>query len=160
MNENRRQILNMLATGKITAEEAERLLAALESNGNAASDSPRSSFSAQENGNRPEPTKGHAKYLRVLVEAEEGVDKKNGPTSVNIRVPMQLLRAGVRLASLIPVQAHQHFDEAMSQHGVPLTLSQIKPENLEELIDHLEDLTVDVATKDNHSNVKVKVFSE
>ena len=33
MNENRRQILNMLAANKITAEEAERLLAALDSNG-------------------------------------------------------------------------------------------------------------------------------
>jgi hypothetical protein len=160
MNENRRQILNMLATGKITAEEAEHLLAALESNGSTASENARSSSSAQENGSRPEPSKGQAKYLRVLVEAEEGADSKIHPTSVNIRVPMQLLRAGVRLASLIPAQAHQHFDEAMSQHGVPLTLSQIKPENLEELIDHLDDLTVDVATKDNHSNVKVKVFSE
>ena len=30
MNENRRQILEMLATGKITADEADRLLAALE----------------------------------------------------------------------------------------------------------------------------------
>ena len=30
MNENRRQILEMLAAGKITADEAERLLAALE----------------------------------------------------------------------------------------------------------------------------------
>jgi hypothetical protein len=30
MNENRRQILEMLAAGKITADEAERLLAALD----------------------------------------------------------------------------------------------------------------------------------
>ncbi len=30
MNENRRQILEMLAAGKITADEAEQLLAALE----------------------------------------------------------------------------------------------------------------------------------
>ena len=30
MNENRRQILEMLAAGKITANEAERLLAALD----------------------------------------------------------------------------------------------------------------------------------
>ena len=30
MNENRRQILEMLATGKITADEAERLLSAIE----------------------------------------------------------------------------------------------------------------------------------
>jgi len=88
------------------------------------------------------------------------MDGKKGPTSVNIRVPMQLLRAGVRLASLIPAQAHQHLDEALSQHGVPLTLSQIKPENLEELIDHLGDLTIDVASKESNADVKVRVFSE
>ncbi len=44
-----------------------------------------------------------------------------GPTTVNVRVPMQLLRAGVRLASLIPVQAQEQLDEALSRHGVPLT---------------------------------------
>ena len=38
-----------------------------------------------------------------------------GPTTVNVRVPMQLLRAGVRLASLIPAQAHEQFDEAFSR---------------------------------------------
>jgi hypothetical protein len=69
-----------------------------------------------------------------------------------------LLRAGVRLASLIPAQAHDQLDAALHQHGVPLTLSQIKPENLEELIDHLEDLTVDVDGKD--ANTKVRVFCE
>jgi hypothetical protein len=72
---------------------------------------------------------------------------------------MQLLRAGVRLASLIPAQAHQQLDEALSRHGVPLTVSQIKPENLEELIDHLEDLTVDVDTTDE-GTTKVRVFCE
>jgi hypothetical protein len=66
-----------------------------------------------------------------------------GLTTVNVRVPMQLLRAGVRLAALIPPQAHNQLDSALSRYGIPLTLSQIKPENLEELIEHLEDLTVD-----------------
>lgn len=159
MNENRRQILNMLAASKITAEEAERLIAALESS--PGSDGPvNGSAFAQGGSPRTDAVKSHAKYLRVLVEAQPGVYDNKGPVSVNIRVPMQLLRAGVRLASLIPAQAHHHLDEALSQHGVPLTLSQIKPENLEELIDHLGDLTIDVAAKENHSNVKVKVFSE
>jgi hypothetical protein len=72
---------------------------------------------------------------------------------------MQLLRAGVRLAALIPQQAHNQVDEAFSKHGVPITLSQIKPENLEELIDHLEDLTVDVSGKDGNLT-KVKVYCE
>ncbi len=159
MNEHRRQILNMLADKKITAEEAERLLAALEApiGTPAATPGYRSASGSANLGNIPEPSKGRARYLRVLVDADEG---EKGPTSVNIRVPMQLLRAGVRLASLIPAQAHDHLDRALNQHGVPLTLSQIKPENLEELIDHLDDLTIDVAASEHHGNVKVKVFSE
>lgn len=153
MNENRRQILEMLAAGKVTAAEAEQLLAALEPNSTATSGAFSGRFSD------PDPAaestvRTRAKYLRVLVEANE----KGEPTTVNVRVPMQLLRAGVRLASLIPVQAHDELDAALSKHGIPLTLSQIKPENLEELIDHLEDLTVDVDAKEEKA--KVRVFCE
>ena len=63
---------------------------------------------------------------------------------VNIRVPMQLLRAGVRLAGLIPPQAREHVNEAMRERGIPFDLSQIKPDNLQELVDQLNDLTIDV----------------
>jgi hypothetical protein len=153
MNKNRRQILEMLAAGKITADEADRLLAALEPEA-AATAGEFTGRIAGSNGWSDSTVKTRAKYLRVLVESTE----KNGPTTVNVRVPMQLLRAGVRLASLIPQQAHDELDETLSRHGVPLTLSQIKPENLEELIDHLEDLTVDVNAKDEKA--KVRVFCE
>jgi hypothetical protein len=153
MNENRRQILEMLAAGKITADEAERLLAAIETE----SAAPAAEFAGKTaNG---ASVKTRAKYLRVLVEADESMTGMKGPTTVNVRVPMQLLRAGVRLASLIPAQAHEQLDEALNRHGVPLTLSQIKPENLEELIDHLEDLTVDVDSKEGNAT-KVRVFCE
>jgi len=154
MNENRRQILEMLAAGKITADEAERLIAALDPSPTATV----GEFTGSVAGNGA-TVKTRAKYLRVLVEADESMTGMKGPTTVNVRVPMQLLRAGVRLASLIPAQAHEHLDEALNRHGVPLTLSQIKPENLEELIDHLEDLTVDVDGKDGNAT-KVRVFCE
>jgi len=156
MNENRKQILEMLAAGRITANEAERLLAALD---------PEQSIGAGAqtvpggNGARNTGPKSHPKYLRVLVEADESMTGNKGLTTVNVRVPMQLLRAGVRLAALIPQQAHNQFDNALSSHGIPLTLSQIKPENLEELIDHLEDLTVDVDGKEGNTT-KVRVFCE
>jgi hypothetical protein len=158
MNENRRQILEMLAAGKITADEAERLLAALEPD-STASAGDFTGNTAGSHGGRGAGVKTHAKYLRVLVEADEKMTGMKGPTTVNVRVPMQLLRAGVRLASLIPVQAQEQLDEALNRHGVPLTVSQIKPENLEELIDHLEDLTVDVDGKDGNAT-KVRVFCE
>ncbi|MFZ0747042.1 MAG: hypothetical protein WAM85_21745 [Terracidiphilus sp.] len=161
MNEHRRQILEMLASGKITADEAERLLAALEpdTNANPGAYSGGAGAGNGSNGAKGGGVKSRVKYLRVLVEADQEMTGLKGSTTVNVRVPLQLLRAGVRLASLIPAQAHEQLDEALNRHGVPLTLSQIKPENLEELIDHLEDLTVDVDGKDGNTT-KVRVFCE
>ena len=135
MNEHRREVLEMLSQGKITADEAERLIAALEKEQPAASNGAESS------------TKARAKYIRVVIE---------GPTKANIRVPMQLLRAGVKLASLIPPQARVHVNDALHEKGIQIDLSQIKPENLEDLIDQLNDLTVDMDDKSS----KVRVFCE
>lgn len=137
MNENRRQILEMLSTGKVTAEEAERLLSAVE-------------VEEPASGTRAKP-----KYLRVMVEADAS-DHGHGATKVNIRVPMQLLRAGVKLASLIPIQARHHLNDELRKQGLEIDLTQIKPENLEELIEHVNDLTVDVDDAKN----KVRIFCE
>ena len=144
MNEDRRSILEMLATGRITAEEADRLLAALEGR--------RGASAGAEPGypaNKPQP-----KYLRISVDTDEADD--DGPTKVNIRVPMQLLRAGVRLASIIPPKARDEVNAAMKENGIPFDLHQLKPENLEELVEHLGDLQVDVDEK----RTKVRIFCE
>src|SRR5579872_1086037 len=120
MNENRRRILQMLSEGKITADEAERLIAALEKGPTmTATDSPHA-----------EVLKPRAKYLRVLVEADDR-DHNGKQTKVNIRVPMQLLRAGVRLGALLPPQAREKANAAMREKGIDFDINQIKPENLE-----------------------------
>jgi len=152
MSEARRQVLEMLAAGKITAEEAERLIAALER------DIPASA--AQPDVSTKPGFK--AKYLRVIVESDDSNDHQ-GPVKVNTRVPMQLLRAGVKLAALIPPQARDHVNEALQAQGIPFNMNQIKPENLEEIVDQLTDLTVDVDVNDydrSKQKVKVKVFCE
>lgn len=142
MDEDRRAILQMLAEGKITADEAERLIAALERN-------------AEPQPLRPGPRRaGPARYLRVVVDTDEPGEE--GPTKVNIKVPMQLLRAGVRLSSVIPVQARDKVNAAMAEHGVPFDLNQLKPENLEELVEQLDDLTVDV----DQQRTRVRIFCE
>lgn len=133
MSEHRREILKMLAEGQINVDEAERLIAASEKSQPAANEE-----------RRP-------KYLRVVVNALDGKG-----TKVNVRAPMQLLRAGVRLASLIPPQAREQVNDAMREKGVDIDLSQIKPENLEELVNQLEDISVDVDEKDT----KIRVFCE
>jgi hypothetical protein len=149
MNENRRQILEMLSANQITADEAERLIAALEK------ETPAFTDAAVDTG-----TKARPKYLRVVVESDDpkftGKAHDEGPVKVNVRVPMQLLRAGVKLASLIPTQALADANDALHEKGVAFDLSQIKPENLEELVDQLNELTVDV----DGAGSKVRVFCE
>lgn len=149
MNEHRRQILQMLAEGKISADEAERLIAAMEAP---------PAFSTHADTGSP-AGKPRPKYLRVVVDSQDD-DGHEGPTKVNVRVPMQLLRAGVRLAGLIPAPALRRANDAMLEQGVPIDLTQIKPENLEELVEQLNDLSVDVDQKENGAKVKVRVFCE
>ncbi|MGC9666182.1 SHOCT-like domain-containing protein [Planosporangium sp. 12N6] len=140
MSEQRRDILDMLAEGKITAEEAEQLIAALER------DQPPAASSLDA---RP---KGKAKYLRVVVDAVENGE----PGRVNVRVPLQLLRAGVRLVALIPPQALGQANAELNKSGVPFDLTQLKPEQLEALVEHLDEMTVEVDQPD----AKVRVFCE
>ncbi|MBM7786110.1 SHOCT-like domain-containing protein [Tenggerimyces flavus] len=139
MNEQRKDILAMLAEGKITTEEAERLIAAVER------DQPAATTVLE----RP---KGKAKYLRVMVESIENGEQGR----VNVRVPLQLLRAGVKLAALIPPQAIGHINDELTKSGVPIDLTQLKPEQLEELVEHLDEVTMEI----DQSDAKVRVFCE
>ena len=138
MNEERRRILQMLTDRAITADEAERLIEALGAETTA---------SATRSAETPSRK---AKFLRVLVDTDED----DGPTKVNIRVPMQLLRAGVRLGALIPVHAREPVNRVLSQQGINFDVGQIKPEN--DLVEHLSELTVDV----DQEHTKVRVFCE
>jgi hypothetical protein len=143
MTEERRQILEMLAEGKINAGEADRLLGAL---GGASSTATATAVQA-----KPLP-----KFIRVMVDAKEG--KNDKPVHVNVRVPIALLRAGVRLASLVPAGAQDKVNEELRKNGVDFDIKQIKPENLNEVIDQLQDLTIDVDQEED--DVKVRVFCE
>lgn len=140
MNEQRKAVLDMLAESKITSAEAEQLIAALER------EQPPVAASSEV---RP---KGKAKYLRLMVDTTENGE----PGRVNARVPLQLLRAGVRLAALVPPQALTKANTELNKSGVPLDLTQLKPEQLEELIEHLDEVTLDIDQPD----AKIRIFSE
>jgi len=143
MKENRRKILDMLAEGKISVDEAEKLLAAISS-----------VDSDQKQGaeDSPQGEKSSYKYLRVLV--EPGPDDKKGER-VNIRVPLKLIRAGLKWAAFMPKHVQSRVDDALHEKGINMDFSSIKPEDLEELVTHLNDLTIDVEGKET-----VKIFCE
>jgi hypothetical protein len=138
MTEERKTILEMLSEKKITVEEAERLLGALQASETGSSE--------------PGGVKLPWKYLRVVV--EPGPNSETGE-KVNIRVPMKLIRAGLKFAALIPKNAQGEVNRALHEKGIDLDLSRIKPEDLQDILSNLDDLTVDVDGRD-----KVRVFCE
>ncbi len=136
MSEERKKVLEMLSEGKITSDEAERLLDKLESRrsgpvsgGATATESPRASA---------------PKYLRVVVDGTDG-------ERVNIRVPLALVRTGIKLSTMLPVQV----TEKMKERGIDLTpLSELKGD---ELTKALEELVVDV---DSGNGDRARIFCE
>ena len=136
MTEERKRILEMLSEGKITPEEAEKLLAALS----------RGDEVVSGNGSRT------PRYLRVMVEPGP-----NSSTSdrVNIRVPLKLIRAGLKLASFIPKDARTQVNDALHEKGIDVDFNKIKPEDIDEIVKQLDDLTVNVEGKET-----VRVFCE
>ena len=143
MTEERRRILNMMAQGKISAAEAEALLDAVGS-------TPSSQLVPVRT--QPQASGALPKYLRVLVEGH--VEGK--PNKVNVRIPIELIRAGMRLAALVPQVAYEPVNRALKENGVNLDISKLRPEDFEDLVAHLQELHVDV----DDGTDKVRVFCE
>ena len=145
MNDSQRKVLEMLAENKITVDEASRLLGAI--------DQPAPVGGCA--GESAQAAPGKPKYLRVQVEpnAEEG---STSTERVNVRVPLGVIRAGMKLTALIPPQAAGKVNEALGEKGINLDLRNLKPEDLEQLLQELVDLEVDV----HNGKEKVHVYVE
>jgi len=161
MSENQKKILEMLATKKISVDEAYRLLNALKTE----TDAPEGGGGAGMTG-KPKP-----KYLRVCVaprrghkhegHEHEGHEREKHEHDeeaelVNVRVPMALIRSGMKFTSLLPSEARDKVNDALHEKGINLDMRNMKPEDLEEIIEALDDLEVNVV---NEKEV-VRVFVE
>jgi hypothetical protein len=146
MSENQKKILEMLANKKISVDEAYRLLNAL-----------RTETGAPEGGGgagmagKPKP-----KYLRVCVAPGPGHQHDEDAELVNVRVPMSLIRSGMKFTSLLPDGARDKVTDALHEKGINLDMRNMKPEDLEEIIGALDELEVNVVSEKE----VVKVFVE
>lgn len=139
-NDHRMQVLEMLKNGTVTVEQADALLERLQDRAAHGPDGPDdgAANAARTAGGGP------PRYLRVLVDSDDG-------DRVNIRVPMALVRTGIKLSTLIPREAR----DSVQEQGIDLDgLTSLDPE---ELVRALSELTVDVESQDGD---KVRVFCE
>ncbi len=139
MSAETKKVLDLLAEGKISAADAERLLERLAAAGEIPGG--RTDVGDEE----PEaPRTGKPKFLRVVVKSDEG-------DNVNIRVPIALVRTGLKLTTMMPPEASQKLQEK----GIDLShLGDLKGEDL---VEALRELTVDVHS---HDGDEVRVFCE
>lgn len=138
MSAERMRVLQMLAEGKLTAEEAEKLLQALEGETKQA-DAVQMKQTMDVKG----------KYLYVQVEPKAGKSSER----VSVKVPLALVKAGLNITKLIPVEAQDKIQASMQESGIPFKLSDIDAQNFEDIIEALEQMSIDVDT--DESTVKV-----
>jgi len=135
MSRERMKILQMVAEGTITPEAGEKLLSRLEPD--------RTTTAPAEPELDPGDRRaGPIKYLRLVV---DGKDK------ANVRVPIGLIRTGIKLTALMPLSASKH----LSEHGIDL--SQFNDLDGDDLMEALRELKVDVDSGDGKT---VRVFCE
>ncbi len=158
MSEERKKVLELLAGGKITAEEADRLLERLQGRGQggpghghgwgrrhrlraalggSAADP---ETAAGTDGGEGESARPLPRYLRVVVDSESG-------EKVNIRVPLKLVRTGIKLGAMLPKDAKAKIE------AKGIDLESLGGKDAEELIAALEELQVDV--EDGKDTVRI-----
>jgi len=147
MSESQKKILELLENKKINVDEAYRLLSVLEAEGGAREAAPAAE----------KTVKARGKYLRVTVQPDPEHERSGDVDRVNVRVPMSLIRSGMKFSSLLPEQARDKVGFALREKGIDFDMRNLKPEDFDELIDALSELEVDVRSSDGEM---VKVFVE
>ena len=127
MLEERRKILEMLADGRISVDDADRLL-----------DKIGRGTAMREMGKAP------ARYLRLVIDSDHG-DK------FNLRVPLALIRTGVRLAAMMPEGTGSKIEAA------GIDLSDLSGLAGDELVAALQELSLEA---EDACGETVRIFCE
>jgi hypothetical protein len=132
MSDETRRVLDLLAQGRVTVDEAHQLLKALTDQSAPAPDAA-PTVDANE---APKP-----RYMRIQVHkpAREGREAKD----VNIRVPMAMVRGGMKLGTMIPGWRN-HMNTHLRERGIDVDLAKMDPAAIESLLNDLGEMNIDV----------------
>lgn len=138
MSAEKKKVLEMLAGGKITAEEAEKLLDKLASVG---SDSAGAKDAAS---GSPESAPKNPRFLRIVVD-------KPGQEQVNVRLPLSFVNAGPSLLGVLPLRVA----ERLAEQGIDLSV--LRSVKGQDLAGTLQEMFVDI---EKGNGKKVRIFCE
>ena len=136
--------MQMLAENKISADEADRLLEALESESGSVE-----TLNQPGSGNGSKP-----KFLHVKVQSEPGSGHRHD--NVDIKIPLLLLKAGIKLHSVIPSEARSKINSHLAEKGVHFDINKLDSEHIDQIIQALTENAIDIDADDK----KVKIYCE
>lgn len=142
MNENSRRVLEMLSEGKVSVDEAERLLSLVD-------EGPETETTTAMQPLVPVRTESARRYLRVTVDSDDD-------EHVDVRVPLALIKAGIRLHTLLPEKAEKGIRKTIKKKGIDIDIDNLRTEDLDQLIDALSEIEVNIHDGDD----KVRVYCE
>ncbi|MDC7125755.1 MAG: hypothetical protein PQJ46_09315 [Spirochaetales bacterium] len=137
MADEKIKILSMVSEGKITPEEAEKLIDALDKKN-------------EESRNTSIEGLTENKFLYIKVDPKD----ESSSEHVSVKVPFALLKAGLNIAGLIPKDAQEKINSSMEEKGMSFNFSDINPENIKEIMTALEEFSIDIDSDD----AEVKVY--
>ena len=129
MSDEARRILDLLAQGKITVDEADQLLKAA------------AGASEPSAGPAPRADTARGKFLRINV--KRAASQWRPEKEVDIRVPISMLRSGIRLGAIVP-GAGDRIRETLRARGIDVDWATLDDDDVDALLKDLGELTFDV----------------
>jgi len=131
MSDQSRRVLDLLSQGKVSVDEAEKLLSAVSA-----------SPAEPEPNDKPADGKETPRHLRIVVvkAPQQGRPEKN----VNIRIPIALMRGGMRLGAMIHGLAGEEMTERLRERGIDFDFSKLDEAKIETILKECGEMTVDM----------------
>jgi hypothetical protein len=144
-----RRILDLLSQGKITVDEADRLIKAV------SGDQPAATATADTAADgRP-----RARWFRINIR-KPAKDQMHAAKDVNIRVPIAVVKGGMRLGAIIATFAGEKAAQRMKERGLDLDLSTINGDlsrmngaEFDAFMKSLDDMNIEI--DDGKSQVRI-----
>lgn len=143
MSNEQQLILEMLHNGKISVDDAERLLKALTDGGT--DHAHEEGFSSMRRRRRRRHWPGHEgggpRFIHIDIDekTEDGHQEKR-----RIRVPLKLLKAGINLSGLLPRDAREGIAAKLKAKGVEVDPFALRGMDIDEFAEALSDLDMDL----------------
>ena len=152
MSDERRRVLDLLAQGKITVDEADALLKTLGANAT------REAAGAPPAGDAATNDPQRTRWVRINV--HRLADDCRGEKDVNIRVPIAVVKGGMRLGAIIATFAGEKAAQRMKARGIDLDISKINDDlskmngaEFDAFLKSLDDTSIEI--DDGKSQVRI-----